>query len=133
MPKWNITVVRYDGGEDTEEDISALQEREILEIAESMDDGVSNALMVIEKTEDSALYVNVTQGRYAITARIGYDTFYEFIGSDPRVELVPYVTGGQSMKIPARQLTSADLAIAVVRHYLQTGEIDREEQNWEVQ
>ncbi|MFD0291974.1 hypothetical protein [Streptomyces sp. NPDC127118] len=89
--------------------------------------------MVIEEHEDSALYVNVTNGLYAVTARLGYDAFFELIDADSPEGEVLYITGGQSMKIPSRQLNSPDAAVAAVRHYLITGSIDMGTNAWEAQ
>lgn len=47
--------------------------------------------------------------------------------------MIPYVTGGQSMKIAARQLVSAETAVVVIREFLLTGRVDRESNTWEEQ
>lgn len=127
-----ITLTRYGRNGEEEEDLSRARAEQILETVNTMWEGVINALLVIEGSDESALYVNATDGRYIITARLGYDAFLELIGADLREGEVPYVTGGQSMRIPARQLTSAAVAVAVVRHFLSTGNIDRGSNVWEV-
>ncbi|WP_405824352.1 hypothetical protein OG705_29520 [Streptomyces sp. NBC_00838] len=133
MQELTITLTRYGRSGETEEDLSEARTEEILEAISVLPEGVTNALLVIEGPETSALYVNSTEGLCAVTARAGWDNFLELIGADQSGKVIPYVTGGQSMKIAARQLVSAETAVVVIREFLLTGRVDRESNTWEEQ
>jgi hypothetical protein len=119
------------GNGHVERRVSSISESELMAILDRLTEHWSTSIQLARDSQ--RLVLAASSGLFALTAMLGEDDFYDYVGSPDATGWTPFVHGGQPAEHPRRHCVRLEDVRRILLAFIRGQDIDRMDSRWERQ
>lgn len=123
LNKYKAELEKWDGSHESY-DLSVRDAKDLEEVIRAISADKSAMLSIETASESAKLIINANSGKFALSALLGQDDFYDLIGDANATGKAPFMIAGEFINFPLKFVVTADQALAAAVEFFNNNTLD---------